>query len=232
MSRGLKNEKQIFSLSEERNRVSHVSLLSHFFFGAQDQACAESWTADASVESTTPGAVWSPAPTPMGSALAVSPVLVPNSSVLAFNCSVTELKAPLSLVQHLRSLGLCGHPIQAHSYPLPGSLTRANLNSPCFSLHMPHPKRYVGARAPANQTQSHPTCRGHVASWEGSELLLAVRRLCHFRNLQLPLAVARSTILSHWRIRKVRGQGPVARRRPRCSMLTASWKELMLSCPI
>ena len=73
MSRGLKNEKQICSLSEKRNRVSHASLLSHFF-GAQDQlgeggprACAESWIADASVEATTPGAVWSPAPTPVGS---------------------------------------------------------------------------------------------------------------------------------------------------------------------
>ena len=44
-------------------------------------------------------------------------------------------------------------------------------------------------------------------------------------------------IVNHWRMRKVRGQGPVAnvqwpRRPPRCSMPTASCKELMLSCPI
>ena len=60
MSRGLKKEKQICSLSDEGNRVSHASLLSHFF-EAQDQpgeggprACAESWIAHASVLAPTP----------------------------------------------------------------------------------------------------------------------------------------------------------------------------------
>ena len=132
MSRGLKNEKQICSLSEKTNRVSHASLLSHFF-GAQDQlgeggprACAESLIADASVEAT---AVSSPAPTPMGcfpergsrSFTSSSP----NSPVLAFNCFVTEFNASPPPVQHLRSHSLCGHlvrwrAIQAHSYPIAG----------------------------------------------------------------------------------------------------------------